>query len=173
MEIVAYIITLVLICGLVVFILLRMLKTIERTQNHHLRSEASKQLTPVRLRAYERMALFIERINPNSLLMRQNLADNVPAAALHRELLTQIRQEWEHNAAQQIYVSDESWNMVVNAKESIIELINSSAAELQPNTVAMGLATLILNTYNNTKQKEETMLDKAVASIKKDIAAFC
>ena len=60
MEIVAYIITLVLICGLVVFILLRMLKTIERTQNHHLRSEASKQLTPVRLRAYERMALFIE-----------------------------------------------------------------------------------------------------------------
>ncbi len=119
------------------------------------------------------MALFIERINPNSLLMRQNLADNVPAAALHRELLVQIRQEWEHNAAQQIYISDESWNMVVNAKESIIELINSSAAEIQPNTVAMGLATLILNTYNNTKQKEETMLDKAVASIKKDIAAFC
>ena len=162
-----------LICGLVVFILLRMLKTIERTQNHHLRSEASKQLTPVRLRAYERMALFIERINPNSLLMRQNLADNVPASALHRELLTQIRQEWEHNAAQQIYISDESWNMVVNAKESIIELINTSAAELQPNTVAMGLATVILNTYNNTKQKEETMLDKAIASIKKDIAAFC
>lgn len=173
MEIVAYIITLALICGLVVFMLLRMLKTIERTQNHHLRSEASKQLTPVRLRAYERMALFIERINPNSLLMRQNLADNVPAATLHRELLTQIRQEWEHNAAQQIYISDESWNMVVNAKESIIELINSSMAELQPNTVAMGLATLILNTYNNTKQKEETMLDKAIASIKKDIAAFC
>lgn len=173
MEIVAYIITLALICGLVVFMLLRMLKTIERTQNHHLRSEASKQLTPVRLRAYERMALFIERINPNSLLMRQNLGDNVSAAALHRELLTQIRQEWEHNAAQQIYISDESWNMVVNAKESIIELINSSMAELQPNTVAMGLATMILNTYNNTKQKEETMLDKAVASIKKDIAAFC
>lgn len=173
MEIVAYIVTLALICGLVVFILLRMLKTIERTQNHHLRSEASKQLTPVRLRAYERMALFLERINPNSLLMRQNLGDNVSAATLHRELLTQIRQEWEHNAAQQIYVSDEAWNMTVNAKESIIELINTSAAELQPNTVAMGLATLILNTYNNTKQKEETMLDKAVASIKKDIAAFC
>ncbi len=173
MEIVAYIVTLALICGLVVFILLRMLKTIERTQNHHLRSEASKQLTPVRLRAYERMALFLERINPNSLLMRQNLGDNVSAATLHRELLTQIRQEWEHNAAQQIYVSDEAWNMTVNAKESIIELINTSAAELQPNTVAMGLATVILNTYNTTKQNEETMLDKAIASIKKDIAAFC
>ncbi|MBP5136772.1 MAG: hypothetical protein ILP23_05585 [Paludibacteraceae bacterium] len=173
MEIVAYIISLALICCLVVFILVRMLKTVARTQHLHLRSEASKQLTPVRLRAYERMALFIDRIDPNSLLMRQNLGNNVSAAALHKELLAQIRQEWEHNAAQQIYVSNEAWTMVVNAKESIVELINSSAAEVQPNTVAMGLATIILNSYNNTKQKEETVLDKAIASLKKDIAAFC
>ena len=52
-------------------------------------------ITPIRLQAYERMVLFLERINPNSIVMRAT--KNVPAKVLEAELLQIIRSEYEHN----------------------------------------------------------------------------
>ena len=73
------------------------------------------------MRAYERIVLFLERTQPNSILMRQNLT-KMNCLQLQTTLLKQIREEFEHNVAQQLYVSREAWALVCNAKESLVKL---------------------------------------------------
>ncbi len=72
-------------------------------------------ITPLRLQAYERMALFLERITPESLLMRVN-QPGLTSQQLQSQLLTIIRAEFEHNLSQQIYITAQAWEVVKNAK---------------------------------------------------------
>lgn len=80
---------------------------------------------PLKLQAYERLILFMERISPNSLLVRVHQG-NMSAPLLHMELLSNIRAEFEHNLSQQLYVSDEAWTTVVSAKDEMVELVNDA-----------------------------------------------
>jgi hypothetical protein len=74
-----------------------------------------KVTLPLRLQAYERLTLFLERISPESLIVRVNKA-GMSAQKLQTALLESIRAEWEHNLSQQLYVSHEAWELVKNAK---------------------------------------------------------
>ena len=89
-------------------------------QRYLLYKENQKNVTPIRFTAYERLVLFLERITPDSLLVRTQ-SEAYTAIQLHAALLTVIRAEYEHNVAQQIYVSEEAWEVVKNAKESIVQ----------------------------------------------------
>ena len=80
---------------------------------------------PVRLQAYERMVLFLERISPNKLIIR------VKPTSSNKEdyeslLIATIEQEYEHNLSQQIYLSDECWNIITAAKSATIQLIRKA-----------------------------------------------
>ena len=94
--------------------------------------ESSKKnhsvVLPLRLQAYERMALFLERIDPNQLVLRIH----TPGLTVSQEqnlLLTAIRSEFEHNISQQIYLSDSVWQKVCEAKSDIESIINTVAAD--------------------------------------------
>lgn len=83
---------------------------------------------PLRLQAYERMALFLERVDPNQLVLRIH----TPGLTVSQEqnlLLTAIRSEFEHNISQQIYLSDAVWQKVCEAKSDIESIINTVAAD--------------------------------------------
>jgi len=112
------------------------------------------------------MVILLERINPESILTRQNLKD-MSALQLQSALLQQIRQEWEHNISQQLYIKSDSWIMLRNAKESMIQLINTCAAEATMNASALDFAKLIIETYHSV---EKTPLDAALAMLKVDVA---
>lgn len=88
--------------------------------------EKQKHLFPLKLQAYERIVLFMERIEPSNLVMRCKTSD-MSAQQLHGVLLNNIREEYEHNVAQQIYVSDNAWNLTKQAKEETINIINQAA----------------------------------------------
>ncbi|MGB8357210.1 MAG: hypothetical protein WCD55_01205 [Bacteroidales bacterium] len=90
-----------------------------------------KTITPVKLQAYERIVLFLERISPESLIMRTAKPD-MTAMQLHSVLISNIRSEFEHNLSQQIYMSNEAWEMVKNAKGTVVRVINSIATQLPP-----------------------------------------
>lgn len=98
---------------------------------------------PLRLQAYERLVLYIERINPQALLNRVYQKDmNV---AVYSALLTQsIRAEFDHNLAQQIYVSRGVWETVRGVKEQEINMINMMAQKLNPEAHARELHKMIL-----------------------------
>jgi hypothetical protein len=88
---------------------------------------------PLRLQAYERMALFLERITPSKLLIR------VKPTSSNKEdyetlLIANIEQEFEHNLSQQIYVSDECWNIITAAKNATIQLIRKASLLEKTNT---------------------------------------
>lgn len=100
-------------------------------------------LTPIRLQAYERIALFLERISPNSLIMRTN-KQGMSARQLQQELVKTIRQEFEHNLSQQIYMSNHAWEMVKTAKEEIIKLVNIASTKVPDHASSQDMSHMII-----------------------------
>ncbi len=99
----------------------------EKRRRFYLHKENQKQSFPLRLQAYERMVLFLERINPNKLLLRVN-PGSLQANDYLQLLSNTIEQEFEHNLSQQIYVSDACWTMIVTAKNTTLQLLRNKAA---------------------------------------------
>ena len=103
---------------------------------------------PLRLQAYERMALFLERITPSKLLIR-----TAPLSSNKEDyeslLIHTIEQEFEHNLSQQIYISDECWNIITTAKNAIIQLIRK-ANLLEKTDTANKLREVVLNRNDRT-----------------------
>ncbi len=97
-----------------------------------LRKEKQNIALPIRLQAYERMALLLERISPNKLLVRVK-PNGESAINYQHKLITSIEHEFEHNLAQQIYVTDACWNAIVTAKNSLIQDIRKAAADTSVN----------------------------------------
>lgn len=100
----------------------------ERRRRFLLHRENQKQALPLRLQAYERMALFLERISPGNLLVRVKPLKN-DKNAYASLLIKTIEQEFEHNLAQQIYVSEECWNVIKASKNATITNIRKTAAK--------------------------------------------
>ncbi|MBF6642326.1 hypothetical protein IVB69_12615 [Flavobacterium sp. J49] len=100
----------------------------QHTRRWLAQKENQKQALPLRLQAYERMALFLERINPAKLLIRV-APMNDDKVAYQNLLIHHIEQEFEHNLTQQIYISDECWTMIMTAKNTIIQNIRKTTAD--------------------------------------------
>ncbi len=93
------------------------------------RREMLKTVTPIRLQAYERMALFLERIAPSSLVLRC-YQPGMDMKLLQGVMTKNIRDEWEHNLSQQVYLSSALWTRIREAKDEMINLVNSAAVRL-------------------------------------------
>jgi hypothetical protein len=97
----------------------------------------------LRLQAYERLVLFIERINPRQIIPRV-YEPGMTVKDLQHALLYQINAEFEHNLSQQIYVSKQVWDTVKNVKEQELHMINQIAGQLKPDAPAKELHTRIV-----------------------------
>jgi hypothetical protein len=115
------------------------------------------------LQAYERLALFLERISPNSLVLRC-YQPGMDLKVLQGVLTKNIRDEFEHNLSQQVYVSSEAWNRIKEAKEEMINMINSSAVKLDNEADISSLVGSIFETV--TKQNP---VDSALEFLKREI----
>lgn len=124
-----------------------------------------KVTLPIRLQAYERLILLLERISPESIIVRVN-KKGMLASDLQAALLGTIRAEWEHNLSQQLYVSNEAWEMVRNAKENIVKLINISSDHVNPNETALVLSQKILETM---VELDTNPVSYAVDFLKKEV----
>ncbi len=122
--------------------------------------------TRLQLQAYERMTLFLERINPNNLIPRV-LPGNNTVLQLQRALLQSIREEWEHNLSQQIYINETVWDFIKAAKENTVQLINSVSKEFSAGDNAALLASKLLT---QGFAKDNNPIEKAIAAIKSEIA---
>jgi hypothetical protein len=106
------------------------------------RAETLKAVTPIRLQAYERMALFLERISPNSLVLRC-WQPGMDLRLLQGVMTKNIRDEWEHNLSQQVYLSPELWARIREGKDEMINLVNSAAVSLPDTTDPTRLAAAV------------------------------
>src|SRR5690554_5997945 len=110
--------------------------------NMQMRQERQKFFLEPRADAYQRIVLLLERINPQSLIMRLH-KKNHNAVLFQTELLDNIRNEFDHNVAQQIFISTASWEIVKKSKEETIKIINVAAQQLDENATSIDLSNKI------------------------------
>ena len=130
-----------------------------------LKSQNTGTVLPLRLQAYERMCLFLERISPHNLVVRiNNPAYN--SSSFQQVLLNEIREEFNHNLSQQVYMSDQSWALIKQAMEETISIVNKSASVVPPDARSLELAKMI---FENLLQRSEDPTAKALRFIKNEI----
>lgn len=145
-------------------ILHSMYRNEEKKRQFELKRESQKTVSPIRLRAYERLALLLERTTPAHMLVGLDLS-NMTVTQLQQQLLQTIRAEFEHNMSQQVYVSDEVWTLVLNARDQMAAFVIGMATQLPPDATAQTYATTLLTAYNSNGQ---TPSDKALEELRNE-----
>jgi hypothetical protein len=151
---------------LTAWILIRnLLKNDQDKRKQELILQNSRTVIPIKLQAYERIVLFLERISLESLLVRIS-TPGASAGQLHSGLLTTIRSEFEHNLSQQIYMSPQAWEVVRNARSNMIKIINSEFEKMPEKATAMEFSKQLLETVMEL-EKEPTRV--AIDFIKAEV----
>ncbi|MFD2144881.1 DUF7935 family protein [Mucilaginibacter antarcticus] len=137
----------------------------ENLQLIELKKTISAQTLPLKLQAYERVVLFIERMNPTNLLVRLTNPD-YSAAELYMLVVAELRNEYQHNVTQQIYVSAGTWAIVKRLKDETLAVINSVVKILPENATGLELSKAVLT---HISQIENNPYDAGLALIRKEL----
>jgi hypothetical protein len=127
--------------------------------------EVTKHLLPLRLQAHERITVYIDRINPSNLFIRLN-EPGITVREFQFIILNDIRLEYQHNVAQQLYVSAATWAVVKKLKEDTVVMINNAASGLQDGLPAVDLSRKVLQ---HMAGMEDNPYELTLDLIKKDI----
>ena len=126
-----------IVAGAIYFLFREFLEREQQRRLLELRMESQKTTLPLRLQAYERVVLFLERISPNNILVRLSSA-GTSAPDYHRLLQQEIRAEYEHNLSQQLYLSANAWTLVKESKENVLTMVNRAFHGIQNPAQARG-----------------------------------
>lgn len=130
LEIATYTLPAIITGGVAFGLLHKFFRNEENKRKFELLRENQQQGLPIRLQAYERIVLFLERINPVNLMMRVE-PSGLDAPSYATFLIHNIQTEYEHNLAQQIYLTHDCWEIVMKAKNSIITQIRTFSTEVK------------------------------------------
>ena len=119
---------------------------------------------PLRLQAYERLSLFCERIAVPSLILRLR-EENMSAADLRMSMLIATQQEFEHNITQQVYVSEQLWQIIKIARDDVMTVVNEVFEKMEPGADAGSFAKAL---FTHLQEREFMPLNKALTAIKKE-----
>ncbi|MEY4963986.1 MAG: hypothetical protein RLZZ323_1305 [Bacteroidota bacterium] len=135
LEILGYTLPSLVTGGVAYFLFEGYFKDQQNTRRWLLQKENKKDILPLRLQAYERLSLLMERIHPSQVVVR-----NTPLSNDKKEyenfIIDQIQQEFEHNLSQQIYVSSECWSIIQTAKNATIQMIRIAGQNEKVQTAA-------------------------------------
>ncbi|HOK26850.1 MAG TPA: hypothetical protein P5320_09395 [Bacteroidales bacterium] len=148
------------------FLLRNLIKNDQDKRKQEIILQSNRTITPIRLQAYERLVLFLERISLESLIIRVH-SPGMTAAQLQANLLTTIRSEFEHNLSQQIYVSPQAWEVVKNARSNIVKLINTEFEKLPENATGIDFSRKLLE---KVMELEKEPTKAAVEFVKSEAA---
>lgn len=159
--------------GLVVFLtayltIRTLLKHDQQNREREIVLKNKQMVTPVRLQAYERLTLFLERISPDNLVMRFS-KDHLTVNQLQNQMLKTIRSEFDHNVSQQIYVSPRAWEVIKSARENTVKLINTTAQTMKPDEPAIKLSRALLE---KLMEQEQSPSRAALDYIKREAGRF-
>lgn len=130
-------------------------------QNQDKAKAASTATQPLQLQAYERLILLVDRIALPNVISRAN-QPGLSVKDMQALLTTQIRQEFEYNVTQQIYVTPEAWEAVRNLKDQNILIINQVASFLPAEATGQDLSRSILEML---MQSPKASLHNVVADV--------
>lgn len=168
LEILKYVVPSLVVFATAYLLIAKMLENEQRKRRNELVIANKKMITPIRLQAYERLVLFLERISPNSLIMRLQ-SGNMTAKQMQAEMLATIRAEYDHNVSQQIYVSSKAWKIIRSARENLVKMINTAADNVKDDAPAMELSKILLELL---MKLEMSPTDAAIEVIKNEVRQY-
>ena len=127
--------------------------------------QSRKEIIQTRLRAYERLSLLLERTEPEHLLADTDIT-NTDIISLQQRLLRTVRQEFDHNLSQQIYVSDDLWDKIIVARDEMGVFISTMAMEMPKDSTALDYAKVLITAY---KQNGVTPHQNAMNLLKQEV----
>lgn len=113
-----------------------------RAKSNPVTDSTGSDNTAVRLQAYERLILLLERIEPSQMVPRIH-RPGISGAVFARELQKTVRDEYEHNLTQQIYVSAQAWNKVLEGRNAVNQLIDLSSKKVGENATGVQFSTVL------------------------------
>lgn len=137
----------------------------ESIQLAELKKTITGQTLPLRLQAYERVVLFVERINPTNMLVRMNNPD-YSAAELYMLVVAELRNEYQHNVTQQIYVSPATWAIVKRLKDETLGLVNNAVKTLPEDASGLELSKMVISQIGSS---ENNPYDAGLILIRKEL----
>lgn len=165
LDILKYILPSLVVFAATYYLIRLFLENDQKKRTTDIKMAGYKIITPIRLQAYERIALFLERISPESLVMRVHRPD-LTVSILQMRLISNIREEFEHNLSQQVYITSQAWEIVKTAKEDMIAIVNKSAALLAENATATDLSQKI---FELSVASDKSTVKNALEFIKSEI----
>lgn len=149
-------------------VMYKLFKNEEQKRLWELKKLSQKEISPIRMRAYERLTLLLERTTPEHILVDMDLG-NMTVLQVQQRMMQTIRQEYEHNMSQQVYVSDEVWDLICAAKEQMIAFVNSMAQQIPAGSTALDYAKVLITAYSSNG---ETANDRALQALKDEARAL-
>ena len=141
------------------------LKNEERKREANIKSAYNQVVMPLKLQACERLILLLERISPAQSVNRA-LEPGMKVYELQRTLIKNVREEYEHNVAQQLYISPSCWTLIKSSKEEVIRLVNISASDTDKDASAGDMARSLLVHWS---QLDNDPIQLAIGQLKKEI----
>ncbi len=129
------------------------------------RAENQKILTPICLQANERLILFLERMRIDSIILRTN-RPGMNILNMQASLVQSVREEFEHNLSQQLYVSNQVWKAICDSREEFVSLVNLAASQLPSESKGEDLAQKMMIFLADGSQKK---LPKAILLLKEEM----
>ena len=165
-EILKYCIPALIVLLATWIVMYKLFQNEQQKRDWELKKAAQKEISPIRLRAYERLALVLERTQPEHLLMDLDVSQfTVPQ--LQQRLLQTIRLEFDHNISQQIYVSEQVWDKIVAARGQMLAFVSAMAMQLPPDSTSLDYAKTLLTAYSTNG---ETANETALHALKEEAA---
>jgi hypothetical protein len=165
LDIVKYIFAGMAIVGAAFYMVKPYLERDEKIQLLEFKKALNNQTLPLRLQAYERLVLFIERVNPANMLIR--LHDPAYSAhELYSLVVEEIRNEYQHNITQQIYVSPRAWSVIKRVKEDTLGIVNNAIKSVPENSTGLELSKFILSSLS---QLEDNPYEIGAGLLRKDL----
>ncbi len=142
----------------------------EKKRQWELKRESQKTISPIRLRAYERLALLLERTKPEHMILELQKAEPKALSTwsvgqVQQYLLQTIRAEFDHNQSQQVYVSDEVWDLIIGARDQLAAFVISIASQIPADANAQTYVTALLTAFSTNGT---TPTDKALEELKNE-----
>lgn len=146
----------------------KLFKSEQLKREWELKRAAQKEISPIRLRAYERLALMLERTQPEHMLMDLDVS-GMTVQQVQQRLLQTIRLEFDHNMSQQIYVSEHVWELIITARTQMLAFVTAMAIQLPPESTSLDYAKILLTAYSTNG---ETANEQVLHALKEEAAAL-
>lgn len=164
LEILKYILPSLVVAGTVFYMLKKYFAEEKSKRDFEFRKQNDQMAFPIKIQAYERLSLFLERIRIHNLIGRIQNKDMDPQIFVHA-LMMGVNHEYEHNLVQQIYTSDKLWEIILFAKNEIIHSLHETNTLNQYKTIEEIKNYL----YTEAIPKTDPIIDTAILAIKKEI----